>query len=174
MTDLSNTFAKRPCADTFRNAARPRDISDVEDLVRKTGVFNAAEIAIARELVEECLEKGPARSGYHFLFADGEAGLEGYVCLGPIVATDARFELYWIAVDPGIRRSGLGRCLQTAAEAEARTLGARYLIAQTSTTPAYETARNFYRSMGYEHLGDVAKWFSDIDGLAVFGKQLTD
>lgn len=159
--------------DTFRNSARPRDAAEVETLVRKTGVFNASEIAIARELVEECLEKGAAKSGYYFLFADGEAGLYGYVCFGPIPATDGRFELYWIAVDPGVWRSGLGCRLQKAAEAQVRTLGGRYLIAETSTTPAYAAARNFYRSMDYEHLGDVAHWFSDTDGLAVFGKRLT-
>ena len=151
---------------------QPRDAGAVEALVRKTGVFNAAEIAIARELVEECLAKGPERSGYYFLFADGEQGLDGYVCFGPIPATDGRFELYWIAVDPEARRRGLGKRLQLAAEDESKRLGARYLIAETSTTPAYAPARRFYGSLGYAHLGDIPYWHSDADGLAVFGKQL--
>ena len=66
--------------------------------------------------------KGEEASGYYFLFADGEHGLEGYACLGPIPGTHRRCELYWIAVDPDARRRGLGRRLQHAAEdARART-----------------------------------------------------
>jgi len=144
----------------------------VEALVSAPGVFNSGEVAIARELVEECLEKGAERSGYHFLFADGADGIEGYVCFGPVPATDARFELYWIAVDPNTSRRGLGRRLQLSAEAEARRMGAKFLIAETSTTPAYAPARGFYRSMGYAHLGDIPYWHADDDGLAVFGKRL--
>jgi GNAT superfamily N-acetyltransferase len=172
MMDLSNTSVLPRLQGAFRSGAQPRDADAVEALVRSTGVFNAAEIAIARELVDECLEKGPAKSGYHFLFADGPSGLEGFVCFGPIPATDARFELYWIAVDPNAHRRGLARRLQTAAEDNSRALGAKYLIAETSTIPAYAAARAFYRSMGYEHLGDIANWHSDFDGLAVFGKRL--
>jgi GNAT superfamily N-acetyltransferase len=156
----------------FRKTVRRQDAAAVETLVRLTGVFNAAEIAIARELVEEHLDKGAIASGYHFLFADGPSGLDGYVCFGPMVATAARFELYWIAVDPGGHRAGLGRKLQKAAEDGARELGAAYLIAETSTRPDYEPARNFYRSLGYQHLGDIPYWYADDDGLCVFGMRL--
>jgi GNAT superfamily N-acetyltransferase len=156
----------------FRSRVTKADADAVEHLVRQSSVFNAAEIAIARELVEEHLEKGAVASGYHFLFADGPSGLEGYVCFGPIPATAARFELYWIAVDPNLSRAGLGRRLQRAAEDAARSLGATWLMAETSTRADYETARAFYRALGYRHLGDVPDWYADDDGLCVFGMKL--
>ncbi len=141
-------------------------------LVRSTEVFSGAEIDIAKDLVEAHLRRGGAASGYRFLFADGTHDLDGYVCFGPIPATDARFELYWIAVKPDTCRKGLGGELQNATEERVRSLGAKYLIAETSTTAAYAPARGFYRSMGYSHLADIPYWYSDTDGRAVFGKRL--
>jgi ribosomal protein S18 acetylase RimI-like enzyme len=141
-------------------------------LVRRTGAFNDSEIRIARELVEENFAKGEEISGYYFLFADGERGIEGYACLGPIPGAHRRFELYWIAVDPDARRRGLGRRLQTAAEDLARSFGAVYLVAETSTLPAYEPARGFYRSNGFDLIAEVPDWHDDGDGLMIFRKRL--
>lgn len=156
----------------FRRTVEPGDVESVARLVRSTDVFSGAEVDIAKELVEEHLRRGAVDSGYHFLFADGTDGLDGYACFGPIPATDARYELYWIAVRPDTGRKGLGRALQAAAEEQARSMGAKYLIAETSTTRAYEPARTFYLSVGYAHLGDIPNWYSDTDGRAVFGKRL--
>jgi GNAT superfamily N-acetyltransferase len=175
MTNSLNTSAEllsKTKQSAFRNIATPRDVDAVERVVCSTGVFSAAEVAIARDLIKEHLAKGADESGYYFLFADGAVGLDGYVCFGPIPATDARFELYWIAVDSEAGRKGLGTRLLAAAEDAALQMGAKYLIAETSTTPFYSAARSFYRAVGFSHLGDIANWHSDTDGLAVFGKRL--
>jgi ribosomal protein S18 acetylase RimI-like enzyme len=159
-------------AERFRAEPRQSDPGAVERLVRLTGVFNEGEIAIARELVEECLAKGPEASGYRFLFADGTDGVLGYTGFGPIPGTAGRWELYWIAVDPRAYRSGLGKRLQAASEGAVRALGGRLLIAETSTRPDYAPARGFYRSQGYRLLAEVPDWHDDGDGLAIFGKRL--
>ena len=144
----------------------------MEALVRRTGIFGEDEIAIARELVDENLAKGEAASGYYFLFADGERGIEGYACLGPVPGTHGRCELYWIAVDPDARRRGLGRALQRSAEEKARALGAVHLVAETSTLPAYAAAREFYLSGGFSLIAEVPDWHDDGDGMAIFRKRL--
>ena len=159
-------------AETFRNHPRPSDVDVVERLVRQTDVFNESEVAIARELVEECLAKGPEVSGYHFLFADGQEGVDGYTCFGPIAGTKGRWELYWIAVDPAAHRSGLGKRLQTASEDAMRKLGAVMMIAETSTRPDYAPARQFYVSQGYKLLAELPDWHDEGDGLAIYGKRL--
>ena len=156
----------------FRTHVRRQDVDAIEDLTRRTGVFNDEEVDVARELAEETLAKGEETSGYYFLFADAEHGLEGYACLGPIPGTYRRFELYWIAVDPDARRRGLGRRLLNAAEDLARELDAVYLIAETSTQPAYAAARGFYLSRGYQLLAEIPDWHDDGDGMAIFRKPL--
>jgi GNAT superfamily N-acetyltransferase len=158
--------------EAFRSDPRQSDVEAVGRLVRLTGVFNAGEIAIARELVEESLAKGAEASGYHFLFADGPTGVAGYTSFGPIPGTAARWELYWIAVDPSAHRSGLGRRLQAASEDAVRAMGCRLMIAETSTRADYAPARGFYLSQGYRLLAEVPDWHADGDGLAIFGKRL--
>jgi GNAT superfamily N-acetyltransferase len=159
-------------AEGFRSTPRQSDVDAVERLVRLTHVFNEGEVAIARELVQESLAKGAQASGYYFLFADGPGVVAGYACFGPIAGTAGRWELYWIAVDPGAHRSGLGKRLQGASEEAVRAFGGRLLIAETSTRPDYAPARGFYLSQGYKLLAEVPDWHDDGDGLAIFGKRL--
>jgi len=140
--------------------------------VRATGVFSEAEIAIAQELVEENLAKGDRASGYRFIFADGPDGLEGYTCFGPISGTNGRYELYWIAVNPKKRRSRLGQQLLKATEEAVRALSGAYVFAETSTRREYEPARKFYFAHGYQLMAEIPDWYSDGDGLAIYGKRL--
>ncbi len=156
----------------FRTEVHASDAQAVERLVRQTGVFNEGEVAIARELVEDNLAKGAEASGYHFLFADGPNGVDGYTCFGPIPGTAGRWELFWIAVDPNAHRGGLGKRLQAASEDAVRAMGGVILIAETSTRGDYAPARGFYLNQGYRLLAEVPDWHDDGDGLAIFGKRL--
>ncbi len=159
-------------AETFRDEPRASDADAIERLVTRAGNFNAAEIAIARELIDENLAKGPEASGYYFLFADGPEGLEGYSCYGPVPGANRRFEIYWIAVDPGAQRGGLGAKLQGATEDKVKAMGGVYLVAETSTLPAYAAARRFYTSKGFKLIAEVPDWHDDGDGLAIYRKKL--
>jgi GNAT superfamily N-acetyltransferase len=159
-------------AEEFRDEVRAGDADAVARHVRATGVFSPAEVAIARELIGESLAKGEEGSGYHFLLADGVSGLRGYTYFGPIAGTAGRYELYWTAVDPRERRGGLGKDPLKASEDSVRTLGGVYAFAETSTRVEYNAARRFYVASGYRLMGEVADWFADGDGLAIFGKRL--
>jgi ribosomal protein S18 acetylase RimI-like enzyme len=158
--------------DRFRFSAKPEDAAAVEALVRASGVFSDEETAIARELVEESLARGNLASGYHFIFADGARGLDGYTCFGRIPGTDGRYELYWIAVRKEIRRSKLAARLLRATEDQIKTTDGAMLIAETSTLPVYAAAHKFYPAQGYRLLAEIADWHADGDGLAIYGKRL--
>lgn len=155
----------------FRTTLQASDDEAVERLVAATGVFSAEEIVIARELVEETRAEAKG-ADYRFLIADSESGIAGYTCFGPIPGTDRRYELYWIAVDPGVRRRGLGVALLAATEAAVRRLGGTHLFAETSTRPDYAPARGFYAANGYMLHAEVADFHADGDGLAIYGKRL--
>lgn len=155
----------------FRSSLQPRDPAAVERLVTHAGVFNAQEIAVARELTEQALERG-CDAGYLFLLADGHDGLDGYTCYGPIPGTAQRFELYWIAIDPRAKRHGLARRLLVATEQAARKLGGTHLFAETSMRADYRPAHAFYASLGYTLHGVVPDYHADADGLGIFGKKL--
>ena len=93
---------------SFRDTLRASDRDAVQSLVESTGFFRADEVAVAVELVDEHLSKGPG-SGYHFVFAELQGEVAGYACYGPIACTVASYDLYWIAVDPQHQRQGIGR-----------------------------------------------------------------
>src|SRR5206468_3475497 len=56
---------RRPVGIKLREKVRPEDCQLVREIVAATGLFRAAEIDVAVELVEARLEKGAA-SGYEF------------------------------------------------------------------------------------------------------------
>ncbi len=155
----------------LRRELRDGDADAVVRLVRRTGVFNEAEVVIARELVEET-RAGVAGTDYRFLIADGAGGIDGYTCFGPIPGTERRYELYWIAVDPNLGHHGLGRALLAATEGEVRALGGTHLFAETSTRSDYAVARAFYTANGLALHAVVPDYHADGDGLAIFGKRL--
>jgi ribosomal protein S18 acetylase RimI-like enzyme len=178
MQTSSNTSLARPLAtERFRSQARPEDLDAVVALTRSTGVFSESEVAIARELVEENLQQGAAESGYYLLFADGEAEdgtprIDGYACFGPIPGTDNRFELYWIAVHPEAKRSGVGKLLARATEDAVRAEGGTHIFCATSTKAEYWPARAFYEAQGYAQMADIPDYHADGDGMAIYGKKL--
>ncbi|MFM9864296.1 MAG: GNAT family N-acetyltransferase [Micropepsaceae bacterium] len=158
-------------APKFRSKPQPDDPEAVRELVTATGVFSGTEVGWAAEIVETALERGQS-AGYHFLFADGPAGLEGFTCFGPIEGTDNRFDLYWIAVSPKAQGKGLGRKLLGETVAAARALDAVHMFIDTSTRNDYTAARKLYEALGFAHMGTLIDFYSDGDGKALFGRRL--
>ncbi|MBP6011396.1 MAG: GNAT family N-acetyltransferase [Alphaproteobacteria bacterium] len=156
---------------TFRTAPRDADRDAVRRVVTETGVFSGVEIGWAVEIVETALARGQA-AGYHFLFADGPDGLEGYTCFGPIDGTDNRFDLYWIAVSPKAQGKGIGKRLLSETVAAARALDATHMFIDTSTRADYGAARKLYEALGFTLMGTLVDFYSDGDSKAFFGRKL--
>jgi len=155
-----------------RDTVRPADARAVAELVASTGFFSPEEQSIAVELVDEALARGDA-SGYHFLFADAEDGsLSGYTCFGPIPATAAGFDLYWIAVSPRAQRQGLGSALLRESETAIRRLGGNRVYIDTSGRAQYAPTRAFYESAGYAVAADLEDFYDQGDAKIIFCKRL--
>jgi ribosomal protein S18 acetylase RimI-like enzyme len=155
----------------FRTAPRGSDRDAVQKLVTETGVFSGVEVGWTAEIIDTALSRGQA-AGYHFLFAEGPEGLEGFTCFGPIDGTDHRFDLYWIAVSPRAQGKGLGRRLLAATLEAARKADATHMFIDTSTRNDYAAARALYEALGFIHMGTLVDYYSDGDGKAFFGRKL--
>jgi D-alanine-D-alanine ligase len=167
---LAPLVVRRPLLG-LREEPTARDCGAVRELTAATGFFSDDEVAVAVELIDARLAQGLA-SGYRFLFADGDGGLDGYVCYGPIALTQSSFDLYWIAVRPEAQRMGLGRRLMDAAEERARELGATAMYVETSSRPQYEPTRAFYRRLGYRSAAELPDFYGPGAGQVIFAKQL--
>ncbi len=155
----------------FRWEVIPRDAKAIEDLVSQTGYFDADEVLIARELVEERLVRGPA-SGYEFLIVTCAQELAGYTCFGHIACTKNAWDLYWIAVAPAFQRQGLGRWLATTTEAEVSRRGGRGIYIDTSGREQYQSTRRFYESCGYSVVANFPDFYDLHDPKLVYAKRL--
>ena len=116
-------------------------------------------------------DPGPECCGYNFIVDRENDQVLGFACYGPRDLTNGVFDLYWIAVDPSCRRSGVGRGLLSSSEEAVRKLGGRMLIAETSGTPHYEPTRRFYYSMGYILEATIKDFYVEGDDLAIFVKR---
>jgi GNAT superfamily N-acetyltransferase len=155
----------------FRYDVLPRDVENVRCLVEKTGFFREDEVAVAAELATERLNRG-TESGYYFVMAEEEGRLSGYVCYGPIACTVSSFDLYWIAVEPGLQGKGLGKALLHEAERLIQDLGGDRIYVETSSKPQYESTRFFYERCGYETASVLKDFYAPGDNKVTYLKVL--
>jgi ribosomal protein S18 acetylase RimI-like enzyme len=139
--------------------------------VERTGFLRSDEVAVAIELIEERLARGPA-SGYHFVFADAGHVVAGYACYGPIACTAASYDLYWIAVDPRFQRQGIGHTLMTAVESRITAAGGKRIYIDTSGRPQYAPTRAFYERSGFSYEAKLRDFYGAGDDRVVYVKVL--
>jgi ribosomal protein S18 acetylase RimI-like enzyme len=155
----------------FRTFAKREDIETVREIIESTGFFYHFEVPVAVELVEEGVEEGE-ESGYHFLFAEVGGRTVGYSCYGHIAGTDAGYDLFWIAVHNDLRGSGIGKILLEETQRKAKEMGARYIIAETSSLDKYLPTRLFYEKNGYSKDAYIADYYQPGDGKVIYVKRL--
>jgi ribosomal protein S18 acetylase RimI-like enzyme len=155
----------------YREEPRAADLARIRAIVEATGFFSTEESAVAVELADDRLAKGPA-SDYHFLFAEDAGEMLGYATYGPIALTHGSWDLYWIAVDPQAQGRGVGRALLAETERRIAHAGGRRLYVETSSRRQYEPTRAFYASCGYRLAATLDDFYAPGDGKMVFVKPL--
>ncbi len=159
-----------PAVVTLRTLV-PTDCRPLLDLLAQCELFRPDEIEIADEILQESLRDGP-KSHYQNQIVEFAGEPVGWSCHGLVPLTDATYDLYWIAVHPAHQQRGIGRQLLAAVESRLRAAGARWLLAETSSTAAYDKTRAFYQRCGYAIVGDVPDFYRADDGRITFGKRL--
>ena len=151
---------------------RSTDRPGIAALLAATPAFRPEEATIALEMVDETLDPRPD-TDYEWVVAEQAGRLVGFACFGPVPLTLGTFDLYWIAVDPATTRLGVATKLDEAVLAQvSKRPGARWLLAETSTTPEYAPACAFYGRRGYRLLGRLADYYRPGDDRLTFGKRL--
>ncbi len=152
-------------------AATEADGAQVKDIAARAGNFTQEEIDTVAALWEDYMDVGPVVGGYNFLVEREDDRVLGFACYGPRDLTTGVFDLYWIAVDSSLHRSGIGRKWLVATEEQVRLAKGRMLIAETSGSEHYEPTRNFYYDMGYALEASIKDFYSVGDDLAIFIKR---
>jgi GNAT superfamily N-acetyltransferase len=150
---------------------RPEDRQSIERILRAVGVFREPEVQIGLELVDETFQPGPS-TDYRWFVADRAGAVVGFACFGPVPLTEGTFDLYWIAVEPGSQGSTVAEMLDEAVTTAVRSLGARWLLAETSSLPEYGRAHRFYARRGYRLVGKIEDFYRPGDDRLTFGKRL--
>ncbi|HSS52671.1 MAG TPA: GNAT family N-acetyltransferase, partial [Thermoanaerobaculia bacterium] len=151
----------------IRRGLEAADRGPVEKLIRATGFFNAEEIEVAMELVDDRLAQGES-SHYRFLVGEVDGEVGGYACWGPIPGSRESADLYWIAVHPSVQSRGVGAALLKAAEDWMSAAGRPRVYVETSTRPQYNPTRAFYLACGYHIAAELPDFYAPGDGKAVF------
>jgi len=154
---------------SMRKEVRPSDVERVRNIVHSTGFFTPEETFMAGELVEAYLKQGET-SGYRFLFMDEGRATVAYACYGEISCAAGRYDLYWIAVDPGRQGKGYGKSLLERVEDEVIRLGGQKVFIETSSRLEYKPTRLFYRKRGYQVEGVIRDFYSWGDHKVIFSK----
>ena len=152
---------------SWREEPRLSDMERVREIVVSSGFFSEAEIEVAVELVQERLNKG-VESGYYFLFAEQDQKVVGYSCFGPIPCTVESYDIYWIAVQQELRRSGLGVAILKNVEERIREMGGKRIYVETSSRQQYKPSRSFYTRCGYRREATLENFYSSGDHKVIY------
>lgn len=147
-----------------------QDVAAVERIVTSCNMFYPMEIEIALELIIERLQRGE-ESGYHFVFIDDGRDVLGYSCYGPIPMTDARYDLYWIAVHRSLHGRGVGKALMAYTESNIWNRNGKRIYVETSSRNPYDNTRIFYVRMGYDVEAVLKHYYQDGDDKIIFSKK---
>ena len=151
---------------------RKGDRDGIARMLERIGEFRKEEKECALELADEALAKGNSERDYAVYCAtNGGGGIVGFACYGETPMASGVFDLYWIATDPAARRDGVARDLMRALEERLAQRGARMLVAETSSTPAYEKARAFYERMGFREESRIKDFYARGDDRVTYCKR---
>jgi ribosomal protein S18 acetylase RimI-like enzyme len=129
---------------------------------------------VAEELIEERLA-GSADYLIYVAEADVEAGggsrrLLGFICHGHNPVTDGVHDIYWIVVEPGAQRRGIGRALLYHTEERVREMSGRAITIETSSRPEYRAAERLYESCGYARVAEIRDFYKPGDAMRTYMK----
>ena len=153
----------------FRHVLDDADPAAIEALVAATGVFSAEEIRTAAELAETTLD---GTETYRWLLAEQDGEIVGYTCFDRIPFSKLSFDLYWIAVSPERRGTGLAAELMERTATFIRGKRGTQIFAETSSREPYAAAQAFYLKTGFQEIARFEDFYDVGDDKLVYRLKL--
>lgn len=150
----------------------PDDTAGVVALAVTAELFSSEEVGIVRQMMADYFAV-KAADGHACLVDDRDGRLVAVAYYEPLTATDRTWELTMIGVDRDHHRQGLGARLLHAVQDDLQARGQRLLLVETSATPAFDRARDFYLACGYDQEARVRDYYEDGDDMILFRRALT-
>lgn len=148
---------------------REDDRAALMDLLRESGQFDDAGVAFVEATLNQHLTSpGPEI----WLTAEQDQVPVGVAYCAPEPVGPRVWNLLMLWLRPDQLGRGIGRALVQQVEDEVRRHAARLLIVETSSLPAFETARAFYARRGFVHEATVRDYFGDGDDKLILTRRL--
>lgn len=147
-----------------------RDKPVIMEIISETGMFSEDESAVAEELIDQALNI-PGQKDYYCIVHTNNDVPNGYLCYGPTDCTVGTYDLYWMAVKPGLQGRGIGRAMLTWLEKHIKIKNGRMIIIETSSTPKYEKTRRFYLKAGYSETARIPDFYLPGDDRILYVKR---
>ena len=141
-------------------------------IIRSTANFNAADVAIAIELIDDAIAKQAASDYIVEILEDDSGRVQAYVCFGKTPLTESTFDFYWMVIDSQYQRRGMGFLLFQHVEERVRTLGGKLLMCETSSLDGYERVIRLYEKLGYSFVARIKNFYRDGDDKLIYMKEL--
>lgn len=146
----------------------PADRDAILALVEASGQFDPDGLAHVRGTLESHL--AGEGDGIWLTVDDGEPVGVAYCAPEPVTSGTWNLLMLWIRDDR--HGKGHGSAIVRRVEEELRARGARLLIVETSSLPAFAPARDFYSRCGFAHEATIAHFFAGGDHKLVFTRSL--
>ncbi|MFN0115373.1 MAG: GNAT family N-acetyltransferase [Paracoccaceae bacterium] len=150
--------------------ARAADRPALRRILRETGLFSRDERDFLDGLIADHVDgRDPDRRW--FVALCGRHVTAG-ACLAPEALAPDVLNLLFLGVERRARRQGTGGRVVTGIEGEARALGARLVLIETSSLPGLAPARALYARLGYAVDGTIRGYYGAGDDKLIFRKTL--
>jgi ribosomal protein S18 acetylase RimI-like enzyme len=150
------------------------DAASIRSLALDTGLFAPDEMGDFDEALSGYFD-GTLDSHRWIVSADVFGDVVGAAYYAPEPFADRLWNLYFLAVRPGVQRGGIGRALIAHVEEDLQRQGdqvARVLIVETSSLETYARARALYEARGFEEEARIRDFYGPGDNKVIFWKSL--
>jgi ribosomal protein S18 acetylase RimI-like enzyme len=151
----------------------PQDIDAIIRVTEDVGVFNPLEVRVVREMLETFFHTDNPDDYKFIVYRNGDPnGVAGFACFGPTPLADRIWDLYWICVQREQQSNGIGSNLLRRVEDAVCRQGARAIYLETSDSPAYQPAREFYERHAYKRVAHLPDFYAPGEGKIIYCKTL--